>query len=192
MFRSFSVDEMSASQFKGQLYRDHFNSWLNGSGLAVLLVESQGNPNPPLRLTSPDLEGFGTSYKAAFRSWTKGAISDLIRQCDAGKRFTYGTFGSIWMDMTLAGTLEDGSEKKKDVRIALYPTNPPPHASRTAVRIVNDKPSLVEIKTFEEETCVLINGDRVRKASLYPMHDLDDRMMYTMVIDPTCDGAVSF
>ena len=96
------------------------------------------------------------------------------------------------MDMTLAGTLEDGSEKKKDVRIALYPTNPPPHASRTAVRIVNDQPSLAEIKTFEEETCVLINGDRVRKASLYPMHDLDARMMYTMVIDPTCDGAVSF
>ena len=42
MFQMMRPGEMEANMLRGKLYRDHFNSWLDGSGLGSTLVEQPG------------------------------------------------------------------------------------------------------------------------------------------------------
>ena len=196
MLRRFSSDDLKAEQRRGKLYCDHFNSWLNGCGLAAMLREGQWNLDPPVNIRIPNV-GLGQQYQDAFSSWFRnGAVADLVKACDEnGKRFTYGTFGSIWMDVMLTGKLPDGTLKAKEVRIALMITTPAVLAPKTkAVRVVGGKAKLVRVMEQSEEggAWVLSDGEYVQEDELYPVHELTDKMEYLLQIDPTIDYEETF
>ena len=195
MFQFVSEGEMEANRFRGKLYRDHFNSWLDGSGLAVTLLQSNG-PTPPLQICEANVgDVMGEEYVKQFRSWSQGAVVDLVKKCDTdGQRFTYGSFGSVWLDTTLTGKLVDGTPKAKDVRIALVPTDSPAlRAKCEAVRVVNGEARVVKVKkAVGAGLWQLAGGEEVDGRELHPMHKLNDEMQYMAVIDPTVDGEEVF
>ena len=196
MFRRFTSNDMAAEQRRGKLYCIHFNSWLSDCGLAALLREGQWSIDPPLNIRFPNV-GFGQEYQDAFRSWYhNGAVADLVKACDAdGKRFTYGSFGSVWMDVTLTGKLPDGTSKAKEERIALMPKEPAVLAPKTkAVRVVDGKAKVVKVIAPADDGggWVLSGGEQVPEDELYPVHKLTDAMEYLMVMDPTMDHEETF
>lgn len=195
MIRRLTADDLAAEIMRAKLYRDHFNSWLDGSGLAVMLVEGNFNPTPPVTICAPNV-GLGEEYDTCFRSWFKKAVTDLVKACDRdGKRFTYGSLGSMWMDATLTGQLPDGTSKAKEVRIALMPKEPAVLAPKTnAIRVVACEAKLVSVTKpgGEPGTWAISGGDQVPAGQLFPMHALTDSMQYLMMFDPTIDEEETF
>lgn len=196
MLRKFSYNDMIAEQKRASLYCEHFNSWLSGCGLAAMLVEGQWTMNPPVQICMPNV-GMGEEYQNAFTAWLKnGAVTNLVKACDIDEhRFTFGSFGSIWMDVSLTGMLPDSTLKTKQVRIALVVKNPPVLAGMTqAVRVVGDKAEVVNVKaqTNSRGVWVLACGEHVPQHELYPIGKLTDDMNYLMMIDPTIDLMETF
>ena len=193
MFTVMRPGEMEANQLRGKLYRDHFNSWLDGTGLAVMLMESGLFAPKPIKMCLANVE-MDAEYVTQFRSWINGAVIHLATRCDAeGQRFTYGSFGSIWLDTTLTGKLVDGTEKTKDVRIGLMPAEHPTLVAKgKAIRVVGYEPRIVKLTKKVHEGVWLVAGEEVPEGDLFAMHKLNDKMQYALVFDPTGDGELVF
>lgn len=191
MIRSITSDDIAAEELRAKLYCDHFNSWINGSGLMALLFESRLSSRPPVTIAGANV-GLGAAYNTCFQSWFQEAVGvGLVEACDRdGKRFTSGSLGSIWMDATLTGQLPDGTSKPKDVRIALVPKEAAALGPKmNAVRVVEGKATLVKVKkqADEADSWLVSGGEKVSKSKLFPMHVLSANMQYLMVVDPMMD-----
>lgn len=181
------------AEFVGTRYCDHFNRLLDSTGLGVLLQQSQNDPTPLVTITTvATREDLGEAYAKAFREWAcSTVVSDLVKQIDVNRlRFKHGTFGSVWLDLTLHGSL-DGVPKAKRARISLLPKEPP-HLTSRGVRVVNGTPRVVKIRSTEGDECLLADGARVPRTELVPFHKLGESMMYVLTIDPTRDGEAAF
>ena len=194
MFTVMHPGELEANQLRGKLYRDHFNSWLDGTGLAVMLMESGLFAPAPIKICLANV-GIDAEYVTQFHSWIKGAVIHLATRCDEeGQRFTYGSFGSIWLDTTLTGKLVDGTMKTKEVRIGLMPAERPTLVAKgKAIRVAGYEPSVVNLKKkVREGVWRIADGEDVPEGELFPMHELNDSVQYAMVFDPTGDGELVF
>lgn len=189
---SVTSTDMTAARCAAARYRAHFNAWLNGTGLAALLYESQRSSRPPVTVFGQDV-GLGPQYATCFQSWMQEAVGvSLVKACDGphGARFTSGMLGSVWMDVSLTGTLPDGTSKTKRVRVALLPTGTPRLASNTsALRVVDGEVEEVQVEKPADDAdfWLLTTGESVQKNELYPVHVLNDSTQYTLVLDPTLD-----
>ena len=78
-----------------------------------MLLEANFNPHPPVDIRGANLaHAVGQDYIAKYGAWMQEAARDLIKKCDQdNKRFTSGSLGSVWMDVSLTGNLPDGTPK---------------------------------------------------------------------------------
>jgi hypothetical protein len=178
---------------RAKLYRDHFNTRLDGCGLAEMLYMTNG-VHPPVQVAAANVE-LGAEYMRQFLSWMYDAAADLAKRTDMERaRFTSGSFGSVWLDTTLTGKLTDSTPKAKAVRIALVPAHGASLRPKSdAVRVVDERAGLVKVKKqVRDGVWKLTTGEDVNEGELFPMHTLDDTMQYILVFDPTVDNQETF
>lgn len=206
MFFTLSDDEISLSVKEAERMTNHFNSWLDGCGFAVMMID----PDRPVSvlLNGEVMSGraLGEEYAKDFHSFMKdGGVSSLVKCFDAdNRRFLCGTMGSIWVDLVLEGEVKN-EVKKKHCRVALY-TSQDPRIEEGGVAWIRDKHSkhdktLVRVEKIvdsdEGQFCVVSSLEEderfeVSKSCLVAARTLDEDTKYCLSVDPTSDKSEIF